>query len=496
MIDSPHTPILLPYKRSFAEPAERPGSHETGSAEASSLSGLLRRSRVAVVSALALMALAAAAPGDLAVGAQIRPQACPAGLPAPWRCAVVDVPLDRRGRVKGRVPLAVALLHRPGPSRPAVLALAGGPAGVAIPRALHYESMLAPLLRNRDLLVVDQRGAGVSGPISCPAIDAEPSWSVADVAQCARQLGPRRAFYRSADSVADLDAARRALRIRRLTVYGVSYGTKVALDYAWRHPRVVDGLVLDSPVVEDTDPFYRRSAVGAARVLANQCTEGACAPGTDPVADLRALVARMKRGTLAGPPAIGEGALLNAIVKGGRSTLRALPAALHAAAAGRLKPLAALILPSIPDARQPDWLSAFGSHTIYLATSCEDGDFPWRRSDTLAQRQAAVSKMLGRLGDAAFAPFDRYVGAQYGEARICAPWPNSGHHPAPPPLPNVPALLLVGGDDDLAPLEGAREIAAQLPQAQVDTVAGVGHGVLGTGGAAAAALQAFSNDHR
>jgi pimeloyl-ACP methyl ester carboxylesterase len=207
-------------------------------------------------------------------------------------------------------------------------------------------------------------------------------------------------------------------------------------------------------------------------------------------------VARMHKGTLAGPPAIGEGALLNTIVKGGAATLHALPAALRAAAAGRLKPLAALIPPSIPDARQPGWLTAFGSHTIYLATSCEDGDFPWRRPDRLAQRETAVNRMLSRLGDAAFAPFDHYVGAQYGEARICAPWPNSGHHAAPPRLPNVPALLLVGGDDDLAPLEGAREIAAQLPQAQIVTVPAVGHGVLGTGGAAAAALKSFSTDHR
>jgi pimeloyl-ACP methyl ester carboxylesterase len=449
--------------------------------------------RVVIVAALALVAVAAVAPSDLAVGAQIRARACPSGLPAPWRCAVVDVPLDRRHQVSGRVPIAVALLHQPGPPRPAVLALAGGPGGAAIPRAQHFEAILAPLLRDRDLLVIDQRGAGVSGAISCPAIDAEPTWSPSDVARCAAQLGPGRAFYRSSDSVGDIDAVRKALRIPKLTVYGVSYGTKVALDYAWRHPHVTDRLVLDSPIVEDTDPFYRRSATGAARVLANQCAEGACAPGTDPVADLRTLVSRMRKGVLPGNPAVNEGALLNAIVKGGHATLQALPGALHAAVGGNLKPLVSLLPGDIPDARQPAWLSAGSSHTIYLVTSCEDGDFPWKRSDSRAQRKAAVSSDLGRLGDAAFAPFDRHVGSQYGEARICIPWPSSGHRKAPPPPPDIPALLLVGGDDDLAPREGAREIAEQLPKARIVTVPQAGHGVLGTSGPAASALRAFAS---
>jgi pimeloyl-ACP methyl ester carboxylesterase len=450
------------------------------------------RLRPALVGLLLIAALALVAPGDLAAGATIRSRSCPAGLPAPWRCAVVNVALDRRGRVPGRVHLAVALLHQPGPPRPAVLALSGGPGGAAVPRAVYFKSLLAPLLAGRDLLVIDQRGVGASDPISCPAIDAEPTWSASDVARCAAQLGPQRAFYRTADSVADLDAVRRALKIPRLTVYGVSYGTKVAIDYAWRHPNVVDRLVLDSPIVEDTDPFYRRSAVGAARVLANQCGEGACPAGVDPVADLTTLVKRMKDGVLPGHPAVAEGPLLNAIVKGGPPILHKLPAALHAAVAGRFWALTSLLPPRIPDARSPDWLSSFGSHTIYLATSCEDGDFPWKRSDTLAQRLAAVNRQLSRLGDAAFAPFDHYVGAQYGEARICEPWPNSGRRSTPPRLPNVPALLLVGGDDDLAPLEGAREIAAQLPQARIVTVPSVGHGVLGTSGPGASALRAFA----
>ena len=67
--------------------------------------------------------------------------------------------------------------------------------------------------------------------------------------------------------------------------------------------REVLPVVRNTPVLAGvcgTDPFYRRSATGAARVLANQCAEGACASGTDPVADLRTLVSRMRKGVLPG----------------------------------------------------------------------------------------------------------------------------------------------------------------------------------------------------
>lgn len=416
---------------------------------------------------------------------------CPSGLARPWRCSTVTVPLDRSGRVHGRVRLAVALLHRPGPPRPAVLALAGGPGSAAIPGAMQFANRLAPLLDRRDLLVVDQRGTGVSAPIHCPSIDGRKAWSRTDVRRCAAALGPARGFQGTADSVADLQAVRRALGIPRLAVYGISYGTKVAVDYARADRRHVAALVLDSPIVQDTDPFYRRSAIGAARVLENQCGEGNCVSGADPVADLRTLVGRMRNGVLPSDPRVTQARILHVVVEG-HGPLHSLPRALHAAVNGHLGRLVALLPDVVPDARNADWLRPAGSRTVYLTTSCEDGDFPWRRSTPLAARLAATRSEIDRLGDSAFAPFDRIVGVQYGAARICAAWPESGHRPTPPRLPDVPALLLVGGDDDVAPLEGAREIASELPRARVLVVPEAGHGVLGRTGPAADALRSFA----
>jgi pimeloyl-ACP methyl ester carboxylesterase len=412
---------------------------------------------------------------DPAVSTSVRP--CPAALSGPWRCAVVTVPLDRSGRVPGRVRLAVALLHRPGPARPAVAALAGGPGSAGIPAATRFRNRLGPLLRTRDLLVVDQRGTGVSAPIHCPTIDMHPEWSPAQVRQCAVHLGPKRAFQGTDDSVADLEDVRAELGIPRLTLYGISYGTKVAVDYARSHPTRVDRMVLDSPIVEDTDPYYRRSAVGAARILRNQCAEGWCVRGADPVADLRQVIRQMRQGVLPADPRITEARILHTVVSGGMG-LHRLPGRLHLAADGYPRALGDGLPVIVPDSRDDPWLTPTRSRTVYLTTSCEDGDFPWPRSARPWQRRNDSDRELARLGDRAFFPFDRWAGAQYGAVPICAPWPESGARPTPAPVPDVPTLLLVGGDDDVAPLEGAREIAAELPHSEIVTIPGRGHGVL------------------
>jgi len=444
--------------------------------------------KLAFACAVCLTALSFAAPsgGSIAVPS-VSAHHCPA-LGSGWRCWVATLPLDRSGHAHGRMHVAVALLHRPGPPRPTVLALAGGPGTPAIASARSFRARLAPLLATRDLLVVDDRGTGVSDPIACPDIDAAAVWSPEAVRGCAQALGPAAGHYGSDDVADDVEDVRRLLGLGPLVVYGVSYGSKTAVDYARRHPVGTRALVLDSPIVEDTDPFYRRSAVGAARVLANVCAEGHCPRGVDPVADLRSLVGRMHDGHLG---SIDEAALLHLIVSGG-PRLDALPPALHRAARGDTRALGALLPATVPDARAPSWLQQGGSNTVYLATSCDDGFFPWPHQASESHRVAAAERYVASLGDGAFAPFDHQVGMQYGEAGMCAAWPAAAERAAPAPPPDVPALLLVGGDDDLAPLEGAQEVAAQLPHAQLVTVAGAGHGVLRTAGPGADALRSFA----
>src|SRR5437764_7084242 len=212
-----------------------------------------------------------------AIGAALLPSVAQAltfhtcGLPGGIHCATVRVPIDRSGAVGGTIGLHVERIAAPrGNHRKVLIALAGGPGERATAYTLRFHRELAPVLRHRDLVVFDQRGLGRSGPIHCAALEqgGDPKSAVPS---CASQLGPSRSHYTTPDSADDINAIRRALGVRRVDLFAVSYGTWVAQVYARRHPTHVERLVLDSSVVPSAiaDPFglhvYRafKPAIGA-----------------------------------------------------------------------------------------------------------------------------------------------------------------------------------------------------------------------------------------
>ena len=119
-----------------------------------------------------------------------------------------------------------------------------------VPRA---RQRMRALLHDYRLVMLDQRGTG-AGALRCPALQRAMGTSDltvpprGTVEACAQALGPRRRFYSTADTVADLEALRVALGADKLTLDGVSYGTFVAERYAIAHPDRVARLVLDSVV--------------------------------------------------------------------------------------------------------------------------------------------------------------------------------------------------------------------------------------------------------
>src|SRR4029450_11945285 len=103
---------------------------------------------------------------------------------------------------------------------------------------------LPALARAYTVIGFDQRGTGASGVLRCPELERDGRLRSASAAeQCARRLGPKRAFYTTPDSVADMEAIRRAVGAPRLTLFGISYGTKLALAYAREHPDRVERLI-------------------------------------------------------------------------------------------------------------------------------------------------------------------------------------------------------------------------------------------------------------
>ena len=416
---------------------------------------------------------------------------CP-GQPG-LQCGTLDVPLDRSGVVPGTVRLSTLRRLAPAnPTRTAVVGLVGGPGGAARPYAADFARLLAPALTSRDLVMFDPRGVGTSSPVSCSF--AGPSETVVGQS-CAARLGAARGLFTTAATVEDIESLRAADGYEKLVLYGVSYGTKVALDYAARHPTRVESLILDSVVLPGgEDPLQRTTFAAMRRVLAQLCAGTACRGVTgNVVGDLARRVRSLSRRALRGYLTTSRGARLRgsidredlyAIVLGGdrNPTLRAeLPAALTSARRGDPAPLIRLWARSadiISLGRRQAGDDEF-SDTIFAATICEEALFPWDREAPLSVRAQQISAVARGLGDATFSPFDVETALDSGNIDLCVGWPVASPPFAPAgPLPNVPTLVVNGMSDVRTPLEDATKIQALIPAAQVLAVPHTGHSAL------------------
>lgn len=441
--------------------------------------------------AAVVAALVSAAPSQAA----LRFQPC---RDAPFECARLGVPLDRSGTLPGKVSLFVKrAAARAKPRRGVVVALAGGP-GQSAAAAFSNDSLgaLSELRATRDLVVFDQRGTGRSGLLRCPELErANILRAGGPASRCAARLGARRARYTSKDTADDLEAIRIALGAPTLSLFGVSYGTRTALSYALRYPTRVDRMALDSVVQADgPDALGADTFAAVPRVLRSLCAGRACDSFTrDPVADVGRLVGRVAaKGPLRGRLVDGRGRPRNATL--GRydlfSTLvagdfeptlrRQYPAAVASALRGDATPMLRLNRRAIAvenDDSPPRELSP----ALYAATTCEEAALPWPRGTPFGARRARAAQAVAALARSRFFPFDQATSLGSDLIDLCSRWPEATADPIPGvgPLPDVPTLLVEGADDLRTPLEAARAVADQLPQARVVTVRGVGHSPIG-----------------
>jgi pimeloyl-ACP methyl ester carboxylesterase len=442
--------------------------------------------RSTLVLAAALTALGAPAAGRAAA---------PCGTTPGLVCSDVVVPLDRSGAIPGTVDLHVEELPPAGTSRGAVFLIAGGPGqGSAHAFELGKEQtalVFRFLFPDYTLVAYDDRGTGSSGLLDCPAlqVSTDPSGEDLLASACAASIGAPASLYGTADHVEDLDAVRDSLGLDRVALFGVSYGTKLALAYASAHPSHVERMVLDSVLPTNLpDPFSANVARAMPATLKAFCVEACRAATPDLAGDVAAVANR-----LATKPARGDVLLANGKTKKAKlsgidvlslvvdadlnpALAAELPAAVHAARLGNTAPLLRLNLLN----RSASQLSAPDlSAALYVATDCRDGPFPWPADSAPAARAAILRSALAALPPGTFGPFGSWA-AQLGNADLCAAWPapsggvdlSAGH------LPNVPVLALSGGFDMRTPTEGAQSVIAQFPQGKLVVVPGVGHSVV------------------
>jgi pimeloyl-ACP methyl ester carboxylesterase len=452
-----------------------------------------------------------------------------------FSCATLQVPISRMAGPPGAISLHLARkLSGGAPSHDALLALAGGPGQAALPLASYFEHDMSTALRTRDLLVFDQRGTGESDPLDCSVLEASGLTSAIRTVsqlfeQCALQIGAR-GSYTTAESVADIEAIRMATGYSKLTLYGTSYGTKVALQYAERYPQHVEALVLDSVVPpEGPEPFGVPSLQAIGPMLQELCSDHACAGiASKPLGEVASLASRLHGHALVGSVydgsghrhmgSLGESGLLDILEAGDLNpTLRAmLPSAVSSALRNdpdpllRLKLLSEGLIPNLPGSAPasfpsfapsnlpPSARASVGSDSVdealFITTTCEETRFPWQRSSPPSVRLKEALAALHALPSSDFYPFNAATAWRNSLVGDCVQWPFASSGPQPVgTLPDVPTLILSGAQDLRTPPSYAQRVAREIPDAHLVIVPYAGHSVLGSdfSGCAMNAVNAF-----
>ena len=236
-----------------------------------------------------LVLMAVAAPAAAAETLSTAPCDLP-DIDRPAKCGVLEV-LEAPDKPKGRkIGLHVAILSpASGASKPdPIVVLAGGPGESAIGDASYYYQRLAPFLADRDLVLVDQRGAGQSGGLQCGALPPEAGPDVFKdvfppkaIGECRKELEKKADLtrYTFPYVARDLEAVRLAAGYGPVNLFAGSYGTRAAQVYMRAYPKNVRTAFLGSPVPLDVAnplPFAKTAQTAFESLFADCEADAEC----------------------------------------------------------------------------------------------------------------------------------------------------------------------------------------------------------------------------
>lgn len=196
---------------------------------------------------------------------------CPFEVPQNQKieCGYLTVPENRTTTSGKTIKIAVGVFKTAStnPKPDPIVYLEGGPGGNALENwAKNFEQVFAPIARDRDFIIFDQRGTGYSQPsLACQEVTDEAYAELdqqltiqesinrnnAAMLKCHDRLakeGVDFSGFNSVESAADLSDLRQALGYKEWNVYGISYGTRLALTTMREHPEGIRSVIIDSVV--------------------------------------------------------------------------------------------------------------------------------------------------------------------------------------------------------------------------------------------------------
>jgi pimeloyl-ACP methyl ester carboxylesterase len=423
------------------------------------------------------------------VGAHASPQFIPCQIGATdspqhmqAKCTRLTVPENRTNPNGKNIQLHIAVLRaRTGaPAPDPLFFIAGGPGQAATEAYLEEAPAFERIRQQRDIVLVDQRGTGQSSPLDCPpSLDSNSNPSPVEIAEqvraCLKQLPGDPRFYTTSVAVKDLDAVRQALGYQQINLYGISYGTRVALEYLREFPQRVRSVVLDGVVPADWDMGMDVSwdaQQALERIFARCAQVPACHKAFPKLpATFHSLQQTLERhpqkitlrDPLTGAPltqTLDWDAVTGAVrfMSYASETAALLPLLIHQAAVQH--DFAPLMANALFFTNQINDDIALGMNAAVLCTE----DVPFYRHTAAAEKKMA----------------DTYVGSSPVTQLVetCKQWPR-GIMPADfkqTVVSNKPVLLLSGEDDPITPPENAVHAAQTLSDSLSIVVPGQGHG--------------------
>jgi pimeloyl-ACP methyl ester carboxylesterase len=402
-------------------------------------------------------------------------------------CADFEVAEDPERADGTRLTLRVARVRAPGGTAAAdpITFINGGPGASSIDLYVDLEPVLGVIRRQRDVVLVDQRGTGASERLDCASlqdvVDAFDVRRIRDAtADCLAELTADPRYYTTSMAVRDLDAVRRALGINTWNLYGVSYGTRVALHYARRHPQAVRTLILDGvlPPGAILGPEVATNAQHALDGILERCRASPDCAGAFPdlARDLADLGERLRQGAVSVSlvhPVTGRPHEMTLEYAHLATTLRLLS---YAPETSALIPLL------VHDAARQNHYMPVAAQALRIEHSLKEAlSFGMHNSVVCSEdapRFGTLAPLLAEL-DATYLGGDQMRAL----ALICELWPagpvDADFH-APLDV-EAPTLLLSGEHDPITPPRYAEALAAELPRARHLVAPGQGHGVVARG---------------
>ncbi len=416
------------------------------------------------------------------------------------QCADLTVPLDYASPGGRTIGIAVARLRAADPAHRigTLLYNMGGPADPAIESLPAVGAAMGETARRYDIVGVDPRFTGRNTPLNCgwrtetyfrsagsdrAGFERMRAFERGLAEQCRDRAGALLPYVSTRNAARDMDAVRAALGERRISFYGVSYGTYLGEVYTAMFPGRTDRVVLDG--VHDPSRLAPWAEYGTEQVnedalrhwagwaAAHDRTYGLGATADAVLATLDGIQAAAVRR----PLSIGayrvdrhvaplfDYAVLgddteegDALIAGVFRTLK------QAADTGHAEPDA--FLTAFLAATLTGDGSSYGStQTAYLCADTpgpRDTEVHWRAIERTRARHPLFGPILNNVTPCSF-------------------WPRPKEQPITTVHNNIPALMVNTTGDPRVPYSEARQMHARWPASRLVTVTGsYRHGVYGT----------------